>query len=69
MKTITTVEGDIIYQVSGYEDIEQLLETIPVTYLPALLVKTIEVCYERKVLQKGAASMVAKRVENRLNKR
>ena len=52
-----------------YEELVNAIKECPVTYLPALLIKVIETCYERRVFMPGGASKMANRVEERMGKR
>ena len=52
----------------GYEDLSNEFDEVPVTWLPALLVKLIEISYKKNVWLPGGVSKTVKRVEERLGK-
>lgn len=51
---------------TDYEYICNLLENVPITYYPALLIKLVEISYKRGVWQKGGASRTIKKVEEKI---
>jgi hypothetical protein len=53
---------------ASYEDIVELLNTLPTTWYPALLVTMVEAAYKKPVFQPGGASRIIAKVEARIGK-
>jgi hypothetical protein len=49
----------------GYEELKEEIEKAPMTWLPGLLITTLQTACRRRVFQPGGASKVTREIEER----
>ena len=50
----------------SYKKLKESIETAPMTWLPALLIRIVEVSYKKNVFQPGGATQLIQKVEAKM---